>query len=71
VLLAEIVATSAAVGATRSRKAKTQALAELLRRLGPDDVSPAVAWLAGEPRQGRIGTGWRTLTALEVAPPAA
>jgi DNA ligase-1 len=69
-LLSDLVATSAAVGATRSRKAKTQALAEVLRRLTPDEVPAGVAWLAGEPRQGRIGTGWRTLTGLEVTPAA-
>ncbi len=69
-LLADVVATSAAVGATRSRTAKTAALAALLRAAAPDEVEPATAWLAGELRQGRIGTGWRTLSGLD-APPAA
>jgi DNA ligase 1 len=64
VLLAEVVATSAAVGATRSRKEKSVALAALLRAAGPAEVEAATAWLAGEPRQGRIGTGWRTLSGL-------
>ncbi|HEX4246538.1 MAG TPA: ATP-dependent DNA ligase [Pseudonocardia sp.] len=63
-LFAELVATSATVGGTRSRKAKVEALAGLLRALAPDEVEPAVAWLAGEPRQGRLGAGWRTLAAL-------
>lgn len=67
-LFAEVVAVSAAVGATRSRKAKVAALAGLLRALDPAEVAPAVAWLSGEPRQGRIGTGWRTLAALDVTP---
>jgi DNA ligase 1 len=71
VLFAEVVAVSAAVGATRSRKAKVGALAGLLRELAAGEVAPAVAWLSGEPRQGRIGTGWRTLTALDVSPAAA
>ena len=53
-LLAEVVATSAAVGATRSRKEKSAALAALLRDAGPAEVEAATAWLAGEPRQGRI-----------------
>jgi DNA ligase-1 len=69
VLLADVVATSTAVGATRSRTAKTAALAALLRAAAPEEVEPATAWLAGEPRQGRLGAGWRTLAALE-APPA-
>ncbi|HLR93707.1 MAG TPA: ATP-dependent DNA ligase [Jiangellaceae bacterium] len=68
VLFADVVATSAAVGATRSRKAKVEALAELLRGLSEAEVEPAVAWLAGAPRQGRIGTGWRTLAELRREP---
>jgi DNA ligase-1 len=66
VLFTVLVATSASVGATRSRKAKVEALAGLLRALDPAEIEPAVAWLAGEPRQGRLGIGWRTLAALEV-----
>ena len=72
-LFAELVAVSATVGGTRSRKAKVEAMAGLLRALAAEDaaqVEPAVAWLAGEPRQGRLGTGWRTLAAL-AAPAAA
>jgi DNA ligase 1 len=67
-LLTEVVDTSAAVGATRSRKAKVELLAGLLRRLAPEEVAPAVGWLAGEARQGRIGTGWRTLAAVRPPP---
>jgi len=59
---AEVVATSAAVGSTRSRTAKITALAELLRRLDPDEVVPTVGFLTGEVRQGRIGVGWATLS---------
>jgi DNA ligase-1 len=69
-LLADVVATSAAVGATRSRTAKTAALAELLRAAAPDEVEPVTAWLAGETRQGRLGAGWRTLGALDTSPAA-
>jgi DNA ligase-1 len=69
-LLAEVVAVSAAVGATRSRKAKVAALAGLLRAAAPEEIEPATAWLAGEPRQGRLGIGWRTLAALDAAPAA-
>jgi DNA ligase 1 len=64
VLFADIVAASAAVGGTRSRRTKVEILAAVLRALAPAEVEPAVAWLAGEPRQGRMGIGWRTLAAL-------
>ncbi|MBW0091488.1 ATP-dependent DNA ligase [Pseudonocardia sp. KRD-184] len=69
-LFSEVVATSAAVGATRSRKDKAAALAGLLRAAAPGEVAPATAWLSGEARQGRIGTGWRTLSALDAEPAA-
>ncbi|MGH3876152.1 MAG: ATP-dependent DNA ligase [Actinophytocola sp.] len=68
-LLADVVATSAAVSATRSRLAKVEALSGLLRRAG-DQVRTVVGFLAGAPRQGRIGTGWRTLVDLDEAPAA-
>ena len=61
-LFTEVVAASAAVGATRARTAKAATLAALLRAATPAEVEPATAWLAGEARQGRIGTGWRTLS---------
>ena len=41
-LLAELVATSAAVAATRSRKAKVAALAELLGRVEPEELEVVV-----------------------------
>ncbi|BBF99855.1 MULTISPECIES: ATP-dependent DNA ligase [Pseudonocardia] len=67
-LLSDVVTTSAAVGATRARREKTTALADLLRAAGPTEIVPVVAWLSGTPRQGRIGTGWRTLAAVDVPP---
>ena len=70
-LLADAVATSAALAATRSRKAKIAALAELLSRAGRDELPAVVAFLTGQPTQGRIGTGWRTLADLGAAPAAA
>jgi DNA ligase-1 len=60
-LLAEVVETSARVAATPARTAKIAALADLLRRLEPEEVEPAVGYLVGEPRQGRIGVGWATV----------
>ncbi len=66
VLLADVVATSAAVAATRSRRTKTQALAQLLAAPSdPDDLAVLVGFLTGEPRQGRFGIGWSVLASLE------
>jgi DNA ligase 1 len=65
VLLSDVVTTSAAVSATRSRLAKVEAMAGLLRRAG-DQVGTVVSFLAGAPAQGRIGAGWRTLGDLRV-----
>ena len=67
-LLAEVVATSRQVGATRSRSAKVAALAELIRGLERDEIRAAVAVVTGEPHQGKIGVGWATVVALEVTP---
>jgi DNA ligase 1 len=56
-LLAALVATSRQVAATRSRSEKIALLADLLRRLAPEEIATAVALLTGQPRQGRIGLG--------------
>src|SRR6266508_3185658 len=69
VLLEEIAETSAAVAASSARLAKVERLAACLRRLDPDEVHPAVAFLSGELRQRQIGVGWAALR--EVPPPAA
>ncbi len=69
-LFADLAATAGTVAATRSRTAKLTALAELLARLEPDEVEPAVALLSGTVRQGRIGVGWATIAAVEHAPAA-
>lgn len=63
-LLADIVATSAAVAATRSRKAKTAALAERLAACAPDELEIVTSYLAGSLRQRRTGLGWRSLATL-------
>jgi DNA ligase-1 len=65
----DLVATSAAVSATSSRKAKVELLADALRRLGPEEIVPGSAYLAGELRQRQTGVGWATLR--EAPPPAA
>ncbi|GAA1350769.1 ATP-dependent DNA ligase [Catellatospora bangladeshensis] len=66
VLFTEVVETSAAVAATRSRLAKVAALAEPVRRMSTPAV---VSFLVGVPSQGRIGAGYRTVQAI--APPPA
>ena len=67
-LFSDVVTASAAVRATRSRKAKTAALAELFGAAGPAEIGTVVAWLSGELVQGRIGAGWRTVTGLDTPP---
>jgi DNA ligase-1 len=69
--LAEIVATSGEVAATSGRLEKVERLGGLLKRLAPDEIEPAVAFLSGGPRQGRIGLGGRTLMDAAHVPPAA
>jgi DNA ligase-1 len=68
--LADVVATTEAVVATRARSAKVAALADLLARLRGDELPVVVGFLIAAPRQGRIGVGWRTVASVE-APPAA
>ncbi|WP_405160316.1 ATP-dependent DNA ligase [Nocardia sp. NBC_01499] len=67
-LFSHVVQASETVRATRSRKTKIATFAELLTAAGPDELAPVVAWASGELRQGRIGTGWRTLTAVDTTP---
>ena len=67
-LLAELVDASARVAATRSRKTKLAALAEVLGRAGAGEVGPAAAFLAGQLRQGRVGVGWALISAVSVDP---
>src|SRR3954454_3241593 len=68
VLLADVLTASTTVAAPRSRTAKPTAIADLLRRAAAAEVEPVTSWLAGEPRQGRLGLGWRTLARLRGEP---
>ncbi len=61
VLLNDLVQTSVAVAATSSRRAKIEAIANLLRRAEPAEVPVAVAFLSGEFRQRQIGVGYAAL----------
>ena len=61
--LARLVEAADALVATRSRTAKTDVLAGLLRDLSPDEAEAAVGLLLGKLRQGSIGLGYRTVFA--------
>jgi DNA ligase-1 len=63
-LLAELVTVSGAVAATRSRTAKTEAVAGALRGTSPEEAPAVVAFLSGELRQRQIGVGWSALKDL-------
>src|SRR2546425_5600285 len=66
-LLAELLAASERVAATRSRLAKIDALAQCLRRLEPSEIGLGVAYLSGDTRQGRFGIGYATLKEARAA----
>ena len=63
-LFDDLVATSDAVASTRARLKKIDALASFLQSLEPDEIEPAVGFLTGQPRQGRVGIGWATMASL-------
>ena len=63
-LLRDLVDVSAAVTATRSRTAKTEAIAGLLAGAAPGEAGPAVAFLAGRLTQRQIGVGYAQLRDL-------
>ena len=67
-LLADLVAASAAIAATRSRLRKIEALAGCLARMDPDEIRIGASYLAGAPRQPRLDVGWATLRAVDVPP---
>ncbi|EQM82301.1 hypothetical protein L687_13005 [Microbacterium maritypicum MF109] len=66
-MLSEVVTTTEEVSATASRLTKVDALARLLARSAPDEIATLVGLLLASPRQGRLGVGWRGLTAIEIA----
>ena len=68
-LLADVVNASKAVTETSSRSAKVAILADLLRGLDLEEVPLAVGFLAGMPRQGRVGVGYSTVYGVD-RPPA-
>jgi len=60
--LERVAAASAAMAATRSRIAKRELIAEVLRDCEPGEIEIVVAYLAGSLRQRRTGIGWRTIS---------
>ncbi|MBM9460596.1 ATP-dependent DNA ligase [Nocardioides sp. zg-536] len=66
-LLAELVAVSAAVAATRSRTEKSRLIAGLLESASPGERSLVAHYLSGRLRQRRTGLGRRGLQQLPVA----
>jgi DNA ligase-1 len=59
--LNDLVTTSVAVGQASGRLVKIGLLADLLRRMAPEEIAIAIGFLSGEPRQGRIGIGGATI----------
>jgi DNA ligase-1 len=70
-LLADVVRTSAQVGGTASRLAKTRLIAECLKRLAPEEVEIAIAYLSGDTPQGKLALGYATLQPALGSPAAA
>jgi DNA ligase 1 len=68
VRLTDLVATSAAVAATRARKEKVRLLAALVAGSDAASLEVAVHVLSGRPRQGKVDVGFATLRGLDVPP---
>ena len=60
-LLSDLVQASAGIASTRSRLDKVGRLAEVLRRLAPEEIEVGASYLAGSLPQGKIGLGWDIL----------
>jgi DNA ligase-1 len=68
--LAELVSVSNEVAHAPGRLQKIGRLADLLKRLAPEEVPVAVAFLTGTLRQGRIGIGGAAIRSAADVPPA-
>src|SRR4051812_10827115 len=69
-LLAELIAASSRVAGTRSRLAKIEALADVLRRLPAGEIALGVAYLSGDTRRGKTGIGYAAIQDALAAAPA-
>jgi len=67
-LFEELAHASVTVAATTKRNEKVGVLADVLRRLAPGEIEPAVAFLVGTTPLGRIGVGWSTLADVRSSP---
>ena len=67
-LLSRLAETRIALASTRSRNAKRDLIAAVLREASDDDVEIVVSYLSGSLRQRRTGVGWKSLQT--VPPPA-
>jgi DNA ligase 1 len=67
-LLSRLAQTRIALASTRSRNAKRDLIAEVLREASGDDVEIVVSYLSGSLRQRRTGVGWKSLQSIP--PPA-
>ncbi len=68
VLFVELADCSAKVASTTKRNDKIALIADVLRRLAPGEVAPAVAFLVGETPLGRVGVGWATISDVRPDP---
>jgi DNA ligase-1 len=69
-LLANIVKASRQVSETSKRLEKTAILADVLKQLSAEETEPAVAFLSGALRQGRMGIGYSALHGATPEPAA-
>ena len=67
-LLSRLAETRVALAGTRSRNAKRDLIAAVLREASDDDVEIVVSYLSGSLRQRRTGVGWKS---LQTMPPSA
>lgn len=65
--LAAVVEASAAIGDTRSRVQKARIIGDLLERAS-GSIPVVVAFLSGEPRQGRVGVGYAQAFSVDAQP---
>src|SRR4029453_1238610 len=68
--LADVVSASSAVAGTSGRLEKVAHLADVIRRVPPDDIETVIGFLSGAARQGRMGIGFASLSGLRDVPAA-
>ena len=68
--LADLVATSRAVGESSGRLQKIAHLASLLGHASSDEIETVISFLSGSPRQGRIGIGGAAIREARAVPAA-